>query len=310
MVVEDNKGIPNKPSNLPQICNLTRDRVSSVIGASLYTIIGIGPGLNPKTNGTFAQGRACVSQSYHQTTPSSGLGYYSSRLAQVHSQPTSYNRQAQYGLLHTPAQKHPRQGLLGSAPAHYGSQATSPPSAFSTMTLQDPTWHMDTGESSHLHFNASNLSTIFDKCLFPSIHVGDGNSIPVTNTGHSIIPSLHRPLHLHNILVTHNIIKNLICVRQFTRDNNCTIEFDAFGFSVKDFLTRHILLRCDSSGDLYLVTKPSTSPTAFLSTSTSRGINGLSHTVLKVLTHFVYRQFISCNKEKSSHICHACQANM
>ncbi|GJR31715.1 hypothetical protein Tco_1107947 [Tanacetum coccineum] len=123
---------------------------------------------------------------------------------------------------------------------------------------------MDTGASSHLNFNASNLSTIFDKRLFPSVHVGDGKSIPVTNTGHSIIPSHHRPLHLHNVLVTPNIIKNLISVRQFTRDNNCTIEFDAFGFSVKDYLTRHILLRCDSSGDLYPVTKPSTLPIASL----------------------------------------------
>ncbi|GJW00611.1 hypothetical protein Tco_1555862 [Tanacetum coccineum] len=208
---------------------------------------------------------------------------------------TSYNRQAQYGLLHTSGpgiifqfplvaqqspqqvyyytlpspQQHLGQGLLGPAPRHYGSQATSLPSAFSTMTLQNPTWHMDTGASSHLNFNASNLSTIFDKRLFSSVHVGDGNSIPVTNTDHSIIPSFHRPLHLHNALVTPNIIKNLISVRQFTRDNNCTIEFDAFGFFVKDFLTCHILLRCDSSGDLYPVTKPSTSPTAFLSTSVS-----------------------------------------
>nr|GEV25973.1 ribonuclease H-like domain-containing protein [Tanacetum cinerariifolium] len=56
----------------------------------------------------------------------------------------------------------------------------------------------------------------------------------------------------------------------FTRDNNCTIEFEAFGFSVKDYLSRHILLRCDSSGDLYPVTKPSTPPIAFLSTSASK----------------------------------------
>nr|GEY68453.1 NBS-containing resistance-like protein [Tanacetum cinerariifolium] len=35
------------------------------------------------------------------------------------------------------------------------------------------------------------------------------------------------------------------------QDNNCTIEFDALGFSVKDFLTRHILFRCDNSDDLY-----------------------------------------------------------
>ncbi|GJS30798.1 ribonuclease H-like domain-containing protein [Tanacetum coccineum] len=113
---------------------------------------------------------------------------------------------------------HPGQGILGPALAINSSQPTTLPSAFSIMPSQDPTWHMDTCASSHLNFNASNLSTIFYKRLFPSVHVGDVKSIIVTNTGHSIIPSHHRPLHLHNVL---------------------------------DYLTRHILLRCDSSGDLY-----------------------------------------------------------
>ncbi|GJR24827.1 ribonuclease H-like domain-containing protein [Tanacetum coccineum] len=212
-----------------------------------------------------------------------------------------FTPQKHYRLLH------PGEGILGPALAIYASQPTTLPSAFSTMPLQDPTWHMDTGASSHLNFNASNLSTIFDKRLFPSVHVGDGKSIPVTNTGHSIIPSHHRPLHLHNVLVTPNIIKNLISVRQFTRDNNCTIEFDAFGFSVKDYLTRHILLRCDSSSDLYPVTKPSTSPIAFLSTSASTWHQRLGHPGDQVLRSLVSSRFISCNKEKSSHICHACQ---
>ncbi|GJT96439.1 ribonuclease H-like domain-containing protein [Tanacetum coccineum] len=202
---------------------------------------------------------------------------------------------------------HPGQGILGPAPAIYSSQPTTLPSVFSIMPPQDPTWHMDTGASSHLNFNASNLSTIFDKRLFSSVHVGDGTSIPVTNTGYSIIPSHHRPLHLHKVLVTPNIIKNLISVRQFTRDNNCTIEFDAFGFSVKDYLTRHILFRCDSSSDLYPVTKPSTSPTAFLSTSASTWHQRLGHPGDQVLCSLVSSRFISCNKEKSSHICHACQ---
>ncbi|GJV77080.1 ribonuclease H-like domain-containing protein [Tanacetum coccineum] len=198
-------------------------------------------------------------------------------------------------------------GILGAAPVLYASQPTSLLSAFSTMSLQDPTWNMDTGATSHLNSDARNLSTIFNKRLFPSIHVGDGNSIPVTNTGHSIIPSHHRPLHLHNVLVTPNIIKNLISVRQFTRDNNCTIEFDAFGFSVKDFLTRHILLRCDSSGDLYPVTKSSNLPVAFVSTSSSTWHQRLGHPGDEVLRSLTSRRFISCNKEKSSHVCHACQ---
>ncbi|GJX58289.1 ribonuclease H-like domain-containing protein [Tanacetum coccineum] len=198
-------------------------------------------------------------------------------------------------------------GLLGAAPALYPLQQTSLPSAFSTMTLQDPTWNMDTGATSHLNSNARNLSTLFNTRLLPSINVGDGNSIPVTNIGHSIIPSAHRPLHLHNVLVTHNIIKNLISVRQFTRHNNCTIEFDAFGFSVRDFLTRHILLRCDRSGDLYPVTKPSPLPTAFVSTNSTTWHLRLGHPRDEVLRSLTTRHFISCNKEKSSHVCHACQ---
>ncbi|GKA27481.1 hypothetical protein Tco_0713649 [Tanacetum coccineum] len=39
--------------------------------------------------------------------------------------------------------------------------------------------------------------------------------------------------------------------------------------TVKDFLTRHILLRCDSSGDLYPVTPPSPTPHALLPVSPS-----------------------------------------
>ncbi|GJW68234.1 ribonuclease H-like domain-containing protein [Tanacetum coccineum] len=168
------------------------------------------------------------------------------------------------------------------------------------------TWNMDTGASSHLNSHTSNLNTIYNKCLYPFVCVGDDKSIPVTNTGHSILPTLNRPLHLHTVLVTPNIIKNLIFVRQFTRDNNCTVEFDAIGFSVKDFLTRHILLRCDSSGDLYPVTSPSPTPHALLSVSSSTWHQGLGHLGEEVLRSLVSRQFISCNKDKSQHVCHAC----
>ncbi|GJU02714.1 hypothetical protein Tco_1113052 [Tanacetum coccineum] len=94
---------------------------------------------------------------------------------------------------------------------------------------------------------------------------GDEKTIPITNTGHSILPTLSRSLYLYNVLVTPNIIKNLIYVPQFTRDNKCTAEFDEFDFSAEDFLTRYILLRCDNSGDLYPVTKPSPIPSAMRS---------------------------------------------
>nr|GEX10514.1 hypothetical protein [Tanacetum cinerariifolium] len=60
-------------------------------------------------------------------------------------------------------------------------------------------------------------------------------------------------------------------------DDNCTVEFDAFGFSVKYFLTHHILLRCDSSGDLYPVTSPSPTTHVLLSVSPNTWHQCLGH---------------------------------
>ncbi|GJY35929.1 ribonuclease H-like domain-containing protein [Tanacetum coccineum] len=89
---------------------------------------------------------------------------------------------------------------------------------------------------------------------------------------------------------------------------NGTVEFDAFGFSVKDFLIRHILLRCDSSGDLYPVTSPSPTPHALLSVSPNTWNQRLGHPGEDVLRSLKSLQYISYNKEKSSHLCHACNS--
>nr|XP_051229932.1 uncharacterized protein LOC127347824 [Lolium perenne] len=92
------------------------------------------------------------------------------------------------------------------------------------------------------------------------ITVGNGSSLPITHIGHASLPSSSTPLSLSNVLVSPNLIKNLVSVKQFTRDNPVTVEFDLFGFSVKDSRTRMVLLRCDSPGDLYPVhSSPSTS---------------------------------------------------
>nr|GEU93790.1 ribonuclease H-like domain-containing protein [Tanacetum cinerariifolium] len=96
----------------------------------------------------------------------------------------------------------------------------------------------------------------------------------------------------------------------YGKDNNCTIEFDAFGFSVKDFLTRRILLQCDSSGDLYLVTKASTLPTALVSTSSSTWHQCRGHPEDEVLHSLDSRHFISCNKFLHIYAMHANLVNM
>ncbi|GKD33488.1 ribonuclease H-like domain-containing protein [Tanacetum coccineum] len=197
--------------------------------------------------------------------------------------------------------------LIG--PTLLPGQATILPHAFNAETLQDPTnsaWNMDSGASTHLNSSINSLSEIFNNCMYSSVSVGDGHTIPVTNVGHSLLPTNYGSLRLNNVLITPHIVKNLISVRQFVRDNNCTIEFDAFGFSVKDFITRQVLLRCDSTGDLYPVTSPSSLPRALL-VSQHTWHQRLGHPGSEVLRRLVSSNSISCNKEKSPVLCHACQ---
>ncbi|GKB27818.1 ribonuclease H-like domain-containing protein [Tanacetum coccineum] len=225
---------------------------------------------------------------------------------------TSYMAHANYvpaQSSHSPVQYQstfsPGQASSSSVPG----QKTILSHAFSAMTPHDPTlgaWNMDTGVNSHLNNSVTSLSEIFNTCMYPSISVGDGHSIPVTNTGHSIFPTPTKSLHLNNVLITPHIVKNLIYVRQFVRDNNCTIEFNAFGFSVKDFLTRRVLLRCDSTGDLYPVIAPFPIPHVFL-VSQHTWHQRLGHPGREVLRYLVSNNFISCNKEKPLVLCHACQ---
>jgi hypothetical protein len=68
----------------------------------------------------------------------------------------------------------------------------------------------------------------------PSSHsfitVRNGQNLPITCHGKSILPTLVSNFPLHNVLVVPKLVHNLISVRQFTRDNNCSITFDALGF--------------------------------------------------------------------------------
>jgi hypothetical protein len=71
--------------------------------------------------------------------------------------------------------------------------------------------------------------------------------------------ALFGPFYLNNILITSDIIQNLLSVRRFTTDNLCSMEFNPFGFYMKDLSTRNMITRCDSSGPLYIMRLPSCS---------------------------------------------------
>ncbi|GJY19173.1 ribonuclease H-like domain-containing protein [Tanacetum coccineum] len=73
-----------------------------------------------------------------------------------------------------------------------------------------------------------------------------------------------------------------------------------------DFMTRRVLLRYDSTGDLYPVTKPSTIPHALL-TNQFTWHQRLGHPGSEVLRRLFSSNSILCTKEKAPVLCHAFQ---
>lgn len=183
---------------------------------------------------------------------------------------------------------------------------------FNTMALNPPAqaeWYADSGAGSHMSADAGILSTTSPPNLSTpsSIIVGNGALLPVTAIGSRTFSFPHRNLVLNNVLVSPHIIKNLISIRRFTTDNNCSIEFDPFGLSVKDLQTTNVIARCNSSGDLYPFFSPATSATALLAAPTSLWHRRLGHLGREALSRLISSSAISCHKDDTHHLCHACQ---
>jgi hypothetical protein len=137
---------------------------------------------------------------------------------------------------------------LPCPPAAYSPYAPTPqPTAWDQAGLQAALQNMslqgrhggsefflDTGATSHM---ANNPGTLHNPSRYSSssrVIVGNGETLPITHTGDLLLPTSSSLLRLCNVIVTPNLIKNLISVRTLTRQNPVTVEFDAFGFSIKD----------------------------------------------------------------------------
>jgi hypothetical protein len=120
-----------------------------------------------------------------------------------------------------------------------------------------------------------------------SIIVGNGSLLPITSTGSYSFTTPRRSLVLNHVLVSPSIIKNLISVRCFTIDNNCSIEFDPFGLSVKDLQTRNVIARCNSTGDLYPFFPPTISSTPALAVTSTLWHRRLGHIGFDALSKLI-----------------------
>ena len=81
--------------------------------------------------------------------------------------------------------------------------------------------------------------------------VGNCNTLPISSIGKLSFSTHTQPLHLKDILIVSHLIADLLSVAKFVKDNSCLIEFHPFGYVVKDFHTRILLLTGNIHNNLY-----------------------------------------------------------
>jgi hypothetical protein len=184
--------------------------------------------------------------------------------------------------------------------------------ALNSLALQQGGWVMDSGASSHITNDDGNFSSSVTLSPPYFVTIGNDSNIPIASSGHVTFSSpTGHSFKLNNVLHVPHLIRNLLSIRKFTLDNSCTIEFDTFGFSMKDLKTRRVILRCNSDRDLY--TFPGTvfhRHSRHRHASTASGDlwhQHLGHPGHDAMSPLQCLEFIKCNKVCRPYVCHACQ---
>jgi hypothetical protein len=114
------------------------------------------------------------------------------------------------------------------------------------------------------------------------------------------------------VLVTPDIIQNLLYVHRFTTDTWCSMEFNPFDLSIKDISMWNVITWCNSSGPLYtmclpLYPTPSSHVAAPLNlvASASTWHRRLRHPGVDVLSKLSHDSSVICSRHTHD-ICHAC----
>jgi hypothetical protein len=120
--------------------------------------------------------------------------------------------------------------------------------------MQQGGWVMDSGASFHMTHDDGNLSCCPPHSRPHFVTIGNGDVVPISSSRHALLMSSSgHSFKLNNVLLVPHLIRNFLSIRKFTRDNRCSIEFDAFGFYVKDPKTRREILCLNSDRDLWYV---------------------------------------------------------
>ncbi|GJR17611.1 hybrid signal transduction histidine kinase M [Tanacetum coccineum] len=121
----------------------------------------------------------------------------------------------------------------------------------------------------------------------------------------SRLATLAKIIRRREPLPTFKTVRNMFLLKESSfNDDSTSTTFESSSSSLTILMASS---SSDTKGDLYPVTKPSTLPVTFVSTSPTTWHQRLGHPGDEVLHSLNSRHLIFYNKEKSTHVCHACQ---
>lgn len=112
--------------------------------------------------------------------------------------------------------------------------------------------YLDFGATHHVTPNARNLVDVVSFSRTNQVHVGNGQGLLITSIGSMNFTSPFHPqttLKLKNLLFVPSIIKNLVSVSQFAKDNNVYFEFPFNECFVKCKNSSKVLMRGSLGSD-------------------------------------------------------------
>ena len=170
--------------------------------------------------------------------------YQNSDVAGANSQSSFYNS-------HNSGSDHPAafNCFNGTTNASQFQSSTNFHTAPSPETVEDPSWYIDSGASTHITVDSGKLFNMQPYYGTESLLVGNGNALEIKHIGSTVFDTLTtEPLLLNNILHVPNITKNLLSVSQLLADNNVIVEFVGTFCFIKARKTETLLLKGVATG--------------------------------------------------------------
>ena len=109
----------------------------------------------------------------------------------------------------------------------------------------------DSAATNHVTANLNQLSFPQPYGGQDHLTVGNGQNLPITHIGTSLIPSSSSTLQLHKVLWVPSISFNLASVHKICQDNNCWCYFDKNILSIQALAKGKVLYQGKSEDGVY-----------------------------------------------------------